>query len=231
MKGRPLFQSFNYAIDGLIYVLRSQRNMRIHFFVAALVLAVSLVTGVSGIEFMLLIFAISMVMAAELMNTAIESVIDFTSTSFDPMAKIAKDVAAAAVLVTSLAAAVIAYLIFYPKLTHVSLETLDRVRQAPIHLTTIALLLVIILVIAAKAWTGTGSWLRGGWPSGHAALAGSLFTAIALISSSPLLSTLGLILGMLVMQSRMEAKFHTHLQVLAGGLIGILTTVMVFQLF
>jgi diacylglycerol kinase (ATP) len=231
MRRRPLFQSFNYAIDGLIFVLRTQRNMRIHFALAGMVLALSLAVGVTGIEFILLLFAISMVVTAELMNTAIEAVIDVTTTSFDPMAKIAKDVAAAAVLVTALTSAIIAYVIFYPKLSNFSTATIERIRYAPMHLTAISLLLVIILVIAAKAWTRTGTWLRGGWPSGHAALAGSLLMSIALISRSPLLTTLAFILAVLVFQSRMEAKFHTLAQVLAGSLIGILTTLLLFQLF
>ena len=231
MKGRPLLQSFNFAIDGLIYVLRTQRNMRIHFAVAALVLMLSLVVGVSGTQFILLIFAIAMVLTSELINTAIESVIDVTTTTFDPMAKVAKDVAASVVLVSALGATIIGYLIFYPKLTDVSLETFERVRQSPIHVTTIALLLVIILVIGAKAWTRTGTWLRGGWPSGHAAIAGSLLTAIALLSRNPLLTTLALILALLVLEARMEAKFHSSVQVVAGSLIGILTTVLIFQLF
>lgn len=231
MKGRPLFQSFNFAIDGLIYVLRTQRNMRIHFIVAALVLMISLIVRVSSIQFILLAFAITSVIAAELINTAIEAVIDVTTTSFDPMAKIAKDVAAAAVLVSALTAAIIGYLIFYPKLTSASWQIFDRARQLPIHVTTIALLLVVIEVIATKAWTHTGTWLRGGWPSGHAAIGGSLLTAIALLSRSPLLTTMALILVLLVMQARMEAKFHTALQVISGSLIGIFTTLLIFKIF
>lgn len=231
VKSRPLFQSFNFAIDGLVYVLRTQRNMRIHFLAAVAVLMLSLILGVETIQFILLVFAASIVIASELVNTAIEAVIDVTTTSFDPMAKIAKDVAASAVLVSSMTALIIGYLIFYPKLNSASWQTLNRVRQSPIHVTTIALLLVILAVIAAKAWTKTGTWLRGGWPSGHAAIAGSLLTAIALISQNPLLATLALIMALLVMQARMEAKFHTRIQVISGSLIGILTTVLIFQLF
>lgn len=231
MKRRPLFQSFNYAIEGLIFVLRTQRNMRIHFTIAAVVLALSLIVGVARVELMVLLLAIAAVIAAELTNTAIEAVIDVTTTSFDPMAKIAKDTAAGAVLVTALTASVIAYIVFFPKLNSASAWAFDRVRYAPIDLTAVSLLLVIIFVIAAKAWTRTGTWLRGGWPSGHAALAGSLLTAIALISRNSLQSTLAFLLALLVFQSRMEAKFHTLAQVLAGSLIGILTTLLIFQLF
>lgn len=231
MRSQSLFKSFNYSIDGLIYVLRTQRNMRIHFATAALILILSLVVGVSSTQFILLILAVSMVMGFELINTAIEAAIDVTTTSFDPLAKVAKDVAAAAVLVSTMGATLIGYLIFYPKLSSVSWVTLNSVRQTPIHVTVISLLFVIILVIGAKAWSHEGTWLRGGWPSGHAALAGSLLTAIALISQSHILTTLALLLSGLVVQSRMEAKFHTKSQIVAGSFIGILSTVLIFQLF
>jgi diacylglycerol kinase (ATP) len=231
MKKRPLLESFNYAIDGLIYVLRSQRNMRIHFFVGSLVFALGLAVGLSTVQFGLIIFAVALVIVAELINTAIEAAIDVTTSSYDPMAKIAKDVAAAAVLLAALAAVIIAYLIFFPKLNPLTFATLNKIRQSPIHLTTIALILVIMAVIAAKAWTRTGTWLRGGWPSGHAALAGCLFTAITFITRSALAATLSFIMALLVFQSRREAKFHSGLQILAGSLIGILITVIVFQLF
>jgi len=231
MKKRPLLESFNYAIDGLIYVLRSQRNMRIHFFVGSLVFALGLAGGLSTVQFGLIIFAVALVIVAELINTAIEAAIDVTTSSYDPMAKIAKDVAAAAVLVAALAAVIIAYLIFFPKLNPLTFTTLNKIRQSPIHITTIALILVIMAVIAAKAWTRTGTWLRGGWPSGHAALAGCLFTAITFITRSALAATLSFIMALLVFQSRREAKFHSSLQILAGSLIGILITVIVFQLF
>lgn len=231
MRSRPLFQSFNYAIDGIIYVLRTQRNMRIHFAIAAAVLTISLFLGVDSIQFMLLLVAISLVLISELLNTAVESAIDITTNTYDPLAKIAKDVAAASVLISAIVSVTIGYLVFYPKLIAVSLRTLNRVRQTPIHVTAIALFLVIIAVIAAKAWTRTGTWLRGGWPSGHSALAGSLFTAIALLSRKPLPATLAFIMALLVFQSRMEARFHSYLQVIAGGLIGVLVTVIIFQLF
>ncbi len=205
--------------------------MRIHFFAAALIMILSLIVGVTNVQFVILIFAISMVIGAELINTAIEAVIDMTTTSFDPTAKVAKDVAAAAVLVAAVSAGVIGYIIFYPKLTEASWATLNRVRQTPIHITTISLLFVIIFVITAKALTHTGTWMRGGWPSGHAALAGSLMTSIALLSRDSILTTLALILSALVVQSRVEAKFHSWAQMAAGGLIGVLSTVIIFQLF
>ncbi len=231
MKTQPLFRSFNYAIDGVVYVLRTQRNMRIHLIIAALVLLLSLVLGVDSIQFMILMMAIVLVIITEFFNTAIESTIDVTTNTYDPLAQIAKDVAAAAVLISTLVAVVVGYLIFFPKLNSFTFGTINRVRQSPIHVTAIALILVIIAVMWAKARTKTGTWLRGGWPSGHSAVAGSLFTAITLISKNALLATLALIMALLVFQSRREAKFHSVLQIASGGLLGVLITVIIFQLF
>lgn len=205
--------------------------MRIHFSLAAVVLVASLILGVGKVQFMILLFAVTLVMACELINTAIETAIDITTTTYDPLARIAKDVAAAAVLLSSIIAVAIGYIIFFPRLNKASLAAVTRVRQSPIHLTVIALFLVILVVIAAKAYTRTGTFLRGGWPSGHAALAGALFTAITLISGKQLLATLALIMALLVFQSRMEAKFHTYTQIISGAVIGILVTALVFQAF
>ena len=89
-----LLESFNFAFDGIIHVLRTQRNMRIHFIVAVLVLVAALAAGVEKLELIALLLAIAFVLIAEMVNTAVEAAIDVATTSFDPMAKLAKDIAA-----------------------------------------------------------------------------------------------------------------------------------------
>ncbi|MCL4499903.1 MAG: diacylglycerol kinase [Chloroflexi bacterium] len=231
MKGRPLVKSFNYAIDGVIYVLRTQRNMRIHVAAAAIALSLGLVLNVGRLEFLILFFAIALVLAAELFNTAVEAAIDLTTGSYDPLAQVAKDVAAAGVLVAAFNSLVVAYFVFYKPLNPITLATVQRVREQPLHVTAVALLLVTLVVIVAKALIGGHNFLRGGWPSGHSALAGALFTAIALISGNALIATLGLIMAVLVLHSRVEAGIHTYLEIISGIAIGILVTIAIFKLF
>lgn len=231
MKSRTLIQSFNYAIDGLIYVLRTQRNMRIHFAASAVALGLALFLGLERWALVALIFAAALVIVAELINTAIEATIDLVTNTYDPIAEIAKDVAAGAVLLASINAVIVGYFVFFSRLNPFTLDVLQRVRQSPAHLTVISLLLVLIAVIAAKAWIGGGSFLRGGWPSGHSAIAGALFTAIAFVSQSPFVATLGLGMALLVFHSRAEAGIHTTLEIISGGLIGILITILIFQAF
>ena len=107
-----VFDSFNYAFEGIIHVLRTQRNMRIHFAVAFVVIVAALIVNVTKLELIALCISITFVLIAEMLNTGIEAAIDIATTSFDPMAKLAKDIAAGAVLIASVNALVVGYLVF-----------------------------------------------------------------------------------------------------------------------
>jgi diacylglycerol kinase (ATP) len=231
---RPsIIESFNYAIEGVIHVLRTQRNMRIHFLVAVVVLAVAVAVGVSRLELIALLLAITFVLVAEMINTAVEGTIDAATTSFDPMAKLAKDIAAGAVLIASVNAVAVGYLVFAGKAADKSADVLDKLRDAPAQITLIALVLTILIVIATKAWTGKGTPLRGGLPSGHAALAFAGWIAATYIvgdSHRFVISGLTFIMALLVAQTRVESGVHSALEVAYGGALGALVTLSVFQL-
>ena len=100
-----LLHSFNWAFEGVVHALRSERNMWIHFGVAVLVLVAALFFSLSRLEVIALFVAISFVLITEMINTAIEHVVDIATDEHDPRAKIAKDVAAGAVLVATVNAA------------------------------------------------------------------------------------------------------------------------------
>src|SRR6058998_189618 len=228
-----LIQSFNYAFEGIIHVLRTQRNMRIHFAVALIVLIAALAVDVSRLELIALLLAIAFVLVAEMINTAIEGAIDAATTSFDPMAKLAKDIAAGAVLIASVNAVAIGYLVFAGKTADKTTRVLDKLRNAPAEITVIALVLTVIIVIATKAWTGRGTPLRGGLPSGHAAVAFAGWMAATYIVGGAhrlLISGLTFIMALLVAQTRVEAGVHSAAEVAYGGAIGALVTLSVFQL-
>ena len=106
-----IFDSFNYASEGIIHVLRTQRNMRIHFLIAASCSCSRSGSAWTKIELIALLISITFVLMAEMINTAIEGAIDVSTTSFDPMAKLAKDVAAGAVLIATLNAIAVGYLV------------------------------------------------------------------------------------------------------------------------
>jgi diacylglycerol kinase (ATP) len=230
-----LFDSFNYATEGIIHALRTQRNLWIHFAIAAAVLVAAIGFGVSKLELIVLLLAITFVLVAELVNTAIEAAVDVASTSFDPMAKLAKDMAAGAVLVAALNAVAVGYLVFSGAVADRSSRFLDRLTNAPAELTLVALALTIIVVIGVKAFTGTGTPLRGGLPSGHAAVAFAGWMAATLVlddsSHRFLISSLTFIMALLVAQTRVETGVHSASEVASGGLLGAFVTLAIFQAF
>jgi diacylglycerol kinase (ATP) len=230
-----ILDSFNYAFEGIVHVLRTQRNMRIHFLIAVGVLVAALSFDVSKIELIALLLAIAFVLIAEMVNSAIEAAVDVASTSFDPMAKLAKDIGAGAVLIAAVNAVAVGYLVFSGSVADRSSRFLDRLSNAPAELTVVALALTTALVIGLKALSGRGTPLRGGWPSGHAAVAFAAWMAVTLIlDDSPhrfVISSLAFIMAVLVAQTRVESGVHSALEVGAGALLGALVTLGVFQVF
>lgn len=231
MRSRSLLWSFNYAIDGIVFALRTQRNMRLHVFAAAAVLVSGVMLDVTRLEMIALLFAIALVLTAELINTAIEATVDLSVDTFEPLAKTAKDVAAGSVLISSIVAAAVGYLVFFDRLVRLATRGYVFVAQAPAHLTVIALGLTALGVLALKAIYREGTWLRGGWPSGHTALATAAATAIGYATESASALVLGLFIAALVAQSRVESDTHTIPQVFFGAVVGVLISTFIFQVF
>jgi len=236
MRPRPtpsLLESFNYAFQGIIHVLRTQRNLRIHFVVAVLVLLAALYSGVDRLELIALLLAIAFVLIAEMLNTAVEAAVDVATTSFDPMAKLAKDIAAGAVLISTAVAVAVGYLVFSGQVASRSSNILDRLTTVPAELALVALVLTAIVVIGTKALTGSGTPLRGGLPSGHAAVGFAIWMAATLIledsSHQFVISSLTFLGALLVAQTRVESGVHSSVEVAYGGLLGALVTLAVFQ--
>ncbi|MEK7435202.1 MAG: diacylglycerol kinase family protein [Cyanobacteriota bacterium] len=114
MRAKNVLDSFKYAYQGIVYTLRTQRNMRIHVSAATLVILTGIFLKVTKVEMAILILSCNVVITAEMINTSIESTIDLYSRQRHPLAKIGKDVAAAAVLVSSISSAVVGTLILGP---------------------------------------------------------------------------------------------------------------------
>ena len=230
-----LFQSFNHAAEGIVHAVRTQRNLWIHFAIAAAVLVAAVGFGASKIELAVLLLAITFVLVAELVNTAVEAAVDVASTSFDPLAKLAKDIAAGAVLVAALNAVAVGYLVFSGEVAERSSRFLTRLSDAPAELTLVALAVTVIIVIAVKAYTGRGTPLRGGLPSGHAAVAFGCWMAVTLITEGYvhqfLISSITFIIALLVVQSRVETGIHSASEVASGGVLGALAMLFFFQVF
>ncbi|HEX2947299.1 MAG TPA: diacylglycerol kinase [Clostridia bacterium] len=231
MKNRTLLDSFNNALNGIFSTVRSERNMKIHLTAALLVLVLSMFYDLTRIEFVIICITIAIVIICELFNTAIEVIIDTLIGIYHPKARVVKDTAAGAVFVAALLSIIVGYFIFFDRVS-TSLETgIIRIRQTPMHITVIALLLTLTAVLLIKTFLGKGTPFSGGMPSGHSAIAFSATTAVALYTNNANITILFLIVSLLVVQSRLEGKIHTVIELAAGAIIGFTVTLLLFQLF
>ena len=114
MDVRKFIKSFSYAIQGIVTAMHEQ-NFRFHLLSAVIVIIAGLFTGLSIMEWMIVVLVITLVIGAEMFNTAIERVVDLASPDYHPLAKQAKDIAAASVLVFAVCSVIIGLLIFLPK--------------------------------------------------------------------------------------------------------------------
>lgn len=231
MKPTRFIDSVNCAIEGIIYTVRTQKHMRSHFLAALVILLAALLLRVSSIEFMVLSLAVSFVLFAELINTAIEVVVDMISPEFHPLAKVAKDVAAGAVLVAAFGTMIMGYLVLAKYLFPVHKRALGMVGTNSEMGTLVSVILVLIAVIMLKAVTGSGTPLKGGVPSGHTAVAFSIATSVSLNTQEPLISFLSFILAGMVSHSRLLLRIHTMREVVFGALTGTVLTIAVTLLF
>lgn len=109
-----LAQAFRFAFCGVGRCASSQRNMRIHLGATALVVVAGLVCGISALEWCAVVLCIGMVCALECVNTAVEATVDLITEEYHPLAKVAKDCAAGAVLIAAMASVVVGLLVFVP---------------------------------------------------------------------------------------------------------------------
>ena len=120
MKKDPLYKSFGYAFQGIFNTSRTERNIKIHCAAAILVTIFGIWLQISKTEWMICFILFGLILALELVNTAVEATVDLFTEERKPLAKKAKDAAAGAVLIVAIFAAVIGILIFIPKLLDVA---------------------------------------------------------------------------------------------------------------
>ena len=229
MKVKKLVDSFNYAIEGIIYSIRTQRNMKIHMLAAVVVLVATFFYDLSKVELLIITITISLVIVAEMINTAVECAIDATTNFYHPLVKIAKNVAAGAVLVTAINSALVGYIIFWDRLTPFSKTVMSKLKKSNPDMIFFILVIVCIATVVVKAIYDEGTPLRGGMPSGHSTIAFSIATSITLLTNEPLIMVLSYLLAIIVAQSRVDSEIHSVLEVIFGGIFGTLLTLLLFK--
>ncbi len=225
------------AIDGIIYATTTQRNIKIQLALAILVVIVSLFFDLNRAEFLCFLFTIILILFAEMVNTAIETVVDLYVDVYHPKAKIAKDVAAGGVVITAINAIIVAYFLFFDKISDIGLNFINNVINSPVHLAFSVLVVVVIAILSliAMARTNKHKGLNHKFiPSGFTTLAFAANTIIWIVTQSSrnivntIIITLSLVLAILVSASRIEAKAHKLSEVIFSACIGIILVLILY---
>ncbi len=224
------WRSFHHAFEGIMYAVRTQPNMRIHLAIAAAVLVALSFLRLERSYIIAIVLVLVLVLAMELVNTAIESIVDLLTVAHHPLAKTAKDAAAGAVLVSAIGAVAVGYLVFYQGILSGGQSVFSAVQSVPANVAVITLAVAAIATIFAKAWVGRGSALQGGAVSGHTAVAFAAATMLAFFYQKPLAALLGYLVAFLVGQSRVEARIHSPWEVLWGAILGTLVALGIWVL-
>ncbi len=237
LKNDNFIEAWYNAINGIVYTATTQRNFRIQLILAVIVLALSLFYGLGTTEFLCLVFALFFVIFAEMVNTAIETVVDLFVDVYHPKAKIAKDVAAGAVVLSACNALIVGYFIFFnaENMKAISDSIFNNMVKSPQHLAFVAIILVVIAVIAIKASCSKkkerGQLIKEGFvPSGQSAVTFAALTAIWINSKDIVTFTLALVLSLLVVGNRVYNNARTKAEVVFGACMGVLIVMLVYGL-
>ncbi len=231
LRPKTSIDSVKFALHGILHAFRTQRHVRFHFWLGILVLLLGIVWRLPRLELLFLLSAIVVVVITEMLNTAVEAVVDLVTTAYHPLAKLAKDVAAGAVLLASLYAAIVGIVLFFNP-DHIELVLGRRVAVDPgrrIQLLVVACVVLMALLVIWKVRGGRGTFLHGGVVSGHAAIGFCLCTVIVLSTPEPFVWLIAILLALLTAQSRVEAGVHSIREVAFGAALGILVPVLVIH--
>ena len=224
---------FRVAMQGIVFTFKTQRHMRFHLYVVFIVLLLGLFVNLGMREMLVLLFTISLVVVAEMFNSAIEATVDLVSPSYNPMAKFAKDIAAGAVLITTIIALVVGALLILGEQRWEALKVSVTSDAPSVPMAVkffIGILIVFIIVVVGKGLGKRGQVLQGGLVSGHAAYGFFLATLVPFLTDNGLAAAIAILLAFIVAQSRYEAKFHSIAELSIGAFVGVATSLFLFGL-
>ncbi|MBS1707448.1 MAG: diacylglycerol kinase [Armatimonadetes bacterium] len=229
---RDVTTPFRVAFNGIIHTFRTQRHMRVHLYVTLVTVLGAFFLKLRLREILVLLFMITFVLVAEMFNSAIEATVDLVTDKYHPLAKFAKDIAAGAVLITTIMAIIVGTMIALGE------DNWERIRinltseqfSTPAMVRIVAgIFLVFVAVLIGKGIGRHGQVLQGGLVSGHAAYGFFFATCVIFVSDGNVLaSALAVLLAAIIAQSRWEAKYHTIFELSLGAAVGSIIGVLLF---
>lgn len=230
-KGKADFVGpFAVAMNGIVHTFRTQRHMRVHLYVTVVTVLASFFLNLSIREILILLFMITFVLVAEMFNSAIEAVVDLTSPNYHPLAKFAKDIAAGAVLITTIMSVIVGAMVLLGDANweRIRVSISQDIAVPPAVRLLAGLFIVFVVVLIGKGLGTRGSVLQGGLVSGHAAYGFFLATCIFFLTGNVMVSGIAIMLAAIIAQSRYEARYHNIFELTLGAVVGTIIGVVFF---
>ncbi len=229
-KNKKFTDAFKHATSGFLFATQSERNIRVQFALIIIALILGILFKLTKTEIVLAVLAMFFVVFAEMVNTAIEAVVDLHTDKYHPKAKIAKDVAAGAVILSVLNAVVIGYFVFFEKIANFGLKYLVGWSTAnPAIYFTILVLATLMFILIFKVFSKkltSNKFI----PSGQAMIATSIFMAIWSQTKNTIVIASALIFVMLVSINRIGTDRRTVWEVVTGATLGIIIATVVYTI-
>ncbi len=234
MPAHDVFTPFRVALSGLVHTFRTQRHMRVHLYVTAVVVLLAVLGNLRTREILVLLFMITFVLVAEMFNSAIEATVDLVSPNYHPLAKFAKDISAGAVLITTMMAIIVGVIIAVGDDAWSRLQiglTTEAIGSTTFIKLILGAFLAVVVVVIGKGLGKRGEVLRGGLVSGHSALGFFFAVSVPFIVDNALVSALAVFLAIIIAESRWEAKIHSLAEISLGAVVGTALALVLFGLW
>ena len=231
IKNDSFIEAWENAFNGIIYAVTTQGNIKKQLVIAIAVMIISLFFNLTRAEFLCLMFTVILIIVAEMINTAIETVVDLYTDLYHPKAKIAKDVGAGAVVIAAINALIVGYFLFFDKIADIGLNFVKNIAESPTHLAFVGIFITIILVVTLKAASTTNKHklIKNNFmPSGATAIAFAANTIIWISTDNIVVLTLSLVMAILIGESRVETKKRTLKEVIVGGITGMAVALLIY---
>ena len=233
MKNSNFLDACQNALEGIICAITTQSNIKKQLIIAVAVMLISLFFDLTRAEFLCLMFTVVLVIIAEMINTAIETVVDLYTDLYHPKAKIAKDVGAGAVVIAAINAIIVAYFLFFEKISTIGLKLIDEVVNSPVHLAFVAILLTVIVIVTLKAAATKNNhkFIKENFmPSGQTAVAFAGLTIIWLTTRNVVIFTLSLVLALIIAINRYENGKRSKAEIVIGACVGVMVVILLYGL-
>lgn len=229
-KNKSFFSAMKNAINGLIHVFRTEKNLRVDYVIGVLVFCTSFFFKFTKTEFACLCLTIGFVIFAEMINSTIEYMVDLLTDKYDERAKAAKDIAAGAVLISGAIAVVVAYFLFIDKIKGASLMIFNQMINSNTHLLATILFIVILLTVILKGvFSKTRNYVKA-FPSARIVISFGLATFLLLITKSILVGGVAFALCFIITELKRENEKVNLAYIILSALLGVLLVLIVYQI-